>query len=252
MNWTRRIVIAILLVAGLLPATAQQQKQPLVLAFYATDVEQDHVDFAEQAVGFYAAGAAAGQYRFEATTDWNQMNAERLKDVQAVLWFNDAPRTEQQRKAFEQYMEHGGGWIGYHAAGYNDKDSGWPWFAKFLGAVFYGNNWPPLPATVNVDDRQSVATRGLPTSFLAPPNEWYSWSPVPRLNKDVHVLASLDKSNYPLGMKDTITAGDVPVVWTNQRYRMLYINMGHGAHIFDGEAQNKLMRNALQQILGRK
>jgi type 1 glutamine amidotransferase len=46
-------------------------------------------------------------------------------------------------------------------------------------------------------------------------------------------------------MKDTIRGGDVPVVWTNTRYRMLYVNMGHGEKIFDDPVQNRLFDNAL-------
>jgi type 1 glutamine amidotransferase len=45
-------------------------------------------------------------------------------------------------------------------------------------------------------------------------------------------------------MKEVITSGDVPVVWTNTRYRMLYVNMGHG-NVFSSEIQNKLLENAI-------
>ena len=66
-------------------------------------------------------------------------------------------------------MEHGGGWLGFHFAAYNDGDTHWPWFVKFLGgAVFYGNNWPPLPATLDVDDKTSPVTRHLPAQLSRP------------------------------------------------------------------------------------
>ena len=32
-------------------------------------------------------------------------------------------------------MEAGGAWMGFHAAGYNDKDTGWLWFVDFLGGA---------------------------------------------------------------------------------------------------------------------
>ena len=76
--------------------------------------------------------------------------------------------------------------------------------------------------------RTHPVTKGLPATYDAPANEWYLWKPSPRLNKDVHVFVTLDPSNYPIGEKDIITEGDLPVVWTNTKYRMLYINMGHG------------------------
>jgi type 1 glutamine amidotransferase len=46
-------------------------------------------------------------------------------------------------------------------------------------------------------------------------------------------------------MKDIITGGDLPVVWTNTKYRMLYINMGHGPMVYGDPIQNKLFENAI-------
>jgi type 1 glutamine amidotransferase len=166
------------------------------------------------------------------------------------VWLNDSPHTPSQRAAFEKYMEKGGGWMGFHAAAYNDESTGWPWFVDFLGgAVFYGNNWPPLPALLEVDDRSSSVTRRLSPKFMAPANEWYIWKPNPRANPGVRVLVTLARSNYPIGLKDTIEGGDVPVVWSNSRYRMIYMNMGHGDKIFDSAEQNRLFEDALGSLL---
>jgi len=229
------------------PCLAYSQQAPVhVLAFYSTDVERDHVDFAVQAVKFFADAAARDHYEFASTTNWDDMNPERLKDVQIVLCFNDSARTPQQRAAFEQYMEHGGGWFGFHFAAYNDEGTHWPWFVQFLGgAVFNGNNWPPLPATLLIDDKASPITRRLPAHFQSPANEWYSWLPNPRANKDVKVLLTLAPTNYPLGFKDTLTGGDIPVAWTNTKYRMFYVNMGHGDKIFSNPDQNQMFEDAL-------
>jgi len=188
-------------------------------------------------------------FHFESTTHWEELNVENLKKFQLVIWLNDFPKTPEQRAAFENYMTHGGAWLGFHVSAYNDDSTHWPWFVDFLGgAVFYGNNWPPLPAKLIVDDRTHPVTRGLPATFMAPANEWYIWKPSPRLNKDVRVLLTLDPSNYPIGLKDTITGGDLPVVWTNTRYRMLYMNMGHGDKIFTNSDQNRLFENAIRWL----
>lgn len=225
---------------------AQQQVRPRVLAFYSAGVERDHVMFAEQALQFFEAHAEAGGYDFASTPNWNDLNEARLKDVRLVMWLNDSPHTAVQRAAFERYMERGGGWMGFHAAAYNDESTGWPWFVQFLGGtVFYGNNWPPLPAMLSVDDRAHAITRRLQAQFRSPANEWYIWKPSPRENRDVKVLVTLAPSNYPIGLKDTIEGGDVPVVWTNTKYRMLYMNMGHGDKIFDSAEQNRLFEDAV-------
>lgn len=227
-----------------------------VLAFYSTDVEGDHVKTANDAIDFYRDLAAKNNFVFDLTTDWNKLDDNALKPYKLILWLNDFPKTSQQRTAFEHYMEHGGGWIGFHVAGYNDKDTHWPWFVDFLGgAVFYTNNWPPLPAKLTVDEPSSPVTKGLPVSFISPANEWYLWKPSPRLSKDVRVLVTLDPSNYPIGVKDVIRGGDLPVVWMNTKYRMIYVNMGHGKDgekIYSDPIQNKLFANAILWLGMRK
>jgi len=239
--------VLLLISACVLPATAfAQQAHFSVLAFYSTNVEKDHVMFAQQAIQFYSELAKRDGFEFAVSSSWDDLNAARLKDVNVVLWLDDFPQAPAQREAFEQYMKGGGGWLGFHIAAYNDEGTHWPWLLNFLGGgVFYGNNWPPLPAVLDVDDKTSPVTRHLPAQFTSPANEWYIWKPSPRLNKDIKVLVTLDKSNYPIGLKDTIQGGDVPVVWTNTKYRMIYMNMGHGDRIFIDPHQNQLFEDAL-------
>jgi type 1 glutamine amidotransferase len=245
-GWQVNRVLALFAVAVLSFAAHAQQPSFHVLALYSENVEQDHVDFAHQAIQFYTAAAKRDHFEFASTTDWNNLNAEKLAHYQLILWLDDFPHTAQQRAAFEQYMTHGGGWLGFHIAAYNDGDTHWPWFVQFLGGgVFYGNNWPPLPATLTVDDKSHPIMKRIPESFLSPANEWYIWKPSPRLNKNVKVLLTLSPSNYPLGLKDVVAGGDLPVVWTNTRYRMLYMNMGHGDRIFTSDQQNCLLEDAL-------
>jgi type 1 glutamine amidotransferase len=242
---------AVALTILFLPAIAAAQQPPEhtpfhALAFYTTKGEQDHIDFALQALRFYGDLAKKNNFSLASTTDWNDMSTDKLKDIQLVIWLNDFPHKPEQRKVFEDYMAHGGAWLGFHVAAYNDDSTNWPWFVDFLGgSVFFGNNWPPLPAKLIVDDRAHPITQNLPATFNAPANEWYIWKPSPRLNKDVKVLLTLDPQNYPIGLKDTITGGDCPVVWTNTRFHMLYLNMGHGDKIFTDATQNKLLENAI-------
>jgi YVTN family beta-propeller protein len=220
-----------------------------VVAFYSATAEPDHVQFAENALKFFSALAVSGNYTFDSTTDWANLNASYLKNYQVVIWLNESPSGAEQRLAFQRYMESGGAWLGFHAAGYNDKDTNWPWFVNFLGgAVFHINSWPPLPARLLVDDRTHSATANLPEAFVAPANEWYVWKPSPRLNKDVRVLLTFDPSNYPLGLKDVLTGGDLPVVWTNTKYKMIYMNMGHGDKIFTDATQNRVFENAILSL----
>jgi len=223
-----------------------QQRRFRVLAFYSDTTEPDHVQFARDAVKFFGNRAAEEHFTFDATNRWEDLNDERLRDYQVVIWLNESPSKPDQRSAFERYIERGGAWLGFHAAAYNDKDTDWPWFVDFLGgAVFDTNSWPPLPARIDIDDPSHAVTTGIPHDFESPSNEWYLWKPNPRSNENVRVLATLDPSNYSMGFKDVLTSGDLPVVWTNTKYKMLYMNMGHGDKIFTSQIQNQLIDNAL-------
>jgi uncharacterized protein len=222
-----------------------QSKPFHVLAFYSTNVEQDHVAFAMQAIPFFRAMAKRDHFDFETTTNWDEMNPGVLSRYQVVLWLDDSPSTPPQRAAFELYMEHGGAWLGFHIAGYMDSRRTWPWFADFLGTVFSGNSWPPLPARLDIDDPTHPVMKGLPSSYVSPANEWYSWEPDPRHSPNIKILMTLDPSNYPLGFKNTLAKGDIPVTWTNTKYKMIYTNMGHGNKIFASPVQNRFFQNAL-------
>jgi len=241
--------ILLILLCSLLLAPFQTRSEPRaarILAFYTDRGEPDHIAFARQALSFFAGVARAQHFEIASTTNWDDLDAEKLKDVRLVVWLNNFPKTQHQRDAFQTYMENGGRWIGFHVSAYNDAETKWPWFLAFLGGgVFYANNWPPLPAKILVDAPSHPAMRRLGASFVAPANEWYLWKPSPRLNQDVKVLMTLAPENYPIGLKDTIVAGDMPVVWTNTKYRMLYINMGHGDKIFTSDIQNKIFENAI-------
>jgi len=232
-------------------STAQQSRFPRfkVLAFYNENVEKAHVDFAKDAINYFKDLNIGKGFIFDITTDFSDLNDEKLSGYQLIIMLNDQPHTQKERDAFQRYMENGGGWMGFHVAAYNDKYTNWPWYLDFLGGgIFYRNNWPAMPAKLVIDESHPV-TRGLPDSFIAPENEWYQWKPSPRENKNIKVLVSLSPENYPLGLKDILLDGDLPVVWTNTNYRMIYLNMGHGNREFNDATQNHLIINAFRWVV---
>jgi len=232
------------------PSVAQPSGtgRPRVLAFFTSGGELDHVLFAQQAMRALTASAAADGFTFTATSDWDGLNDANLRDVRLMIWLNDAPRTAEQRQAFERYMNGGGAWLGFHVSGFGTN--AWPWFTAFMGGGrFAANNWPSLPARVNVDDRAHAITAGVPPTFVTPPTEWYAWTPSPRANPDVRVLLTLDASNFPLGVKNTINGGDVPVAWTNTQYRMVYLNFGHGDRIYSTPELPRMIDNTVRFLL---
>lgn len=234
------------------PANYAKAPRFKALIYYTQHAEEAHVQFAEQATTFFKKLNYGDGFVLDITTDFSKYPYEKLKEYNVIIMLNTSPNTKAERDAFEQYMENGGGWVGFHAAAYNDKNTHWPWFVKFLGGgVFYCNNWPPQPVLVEVDNEEHPVTKNLPASFVAPASEWYQWTPSPRRNKDVEVLLSLSPKNYPLGIKDVVNFGDFPIVWSNKNYRMIYLNMGHGDEEFIDGTQNLLLVNAFRWVVSK-
>jgi type 1 glutamine amidotransferase len=209
--------------------------------------------FATDAMRFFGEAADKFGFRVEATSNWADMNDENLKQYKPVVWLSGTPPSAQQQ-AFQRYMENGGAWLGFHVAAYIDRNSHWAWFKQYIGGGAFGvNNRPPLPARLIVDDTESPVTGGNPKTYVSPTNEWYSWRPSPRLDKNIHVLLTLDPTQYPMGIKGLITEKDpdVPVVWTNTNFKMLYMNMGHGDKVFSSPTQNRLFESGILWLLGR-
>ncbi|WP_420372448.1 ThuA domain-containing protein [Parabacteroides distasonis] len=221
------------------------------LAVYNPSVEEAHQRFAQDALQFLKDMTVGEGFVLDTTSNFNDFNDEKLRTYQLVISLDDNPgHNKEQREAFQRYMENGGGWLGFHAAAYNDRSTNWPWFVGFLGGgVFSRNNWPPMPAKLLVDDPRHPVAKAMPATFIAPINEWYQWEPSPRKRKNIKVLVTLSPENYPIGLKDIVSDGDLPVVWTNTDYRMIYLNMGHGDRIFSDPTQNHLFFNALKWVI---
>src|ERR1700754_1821614 len=122
--------VILLMLAGI--SAFAQKPDFKVLAFYSKNVEGDHVTFAKELRSFMSDMSDERNFTFDVTTDWTNLNDTLLRNYQVVIWINDFPHTDAQRKSFRKFMENGGGWIGFHVAGYNDETTNWPWFVDFM------------------------------------------------------------------------------------------------------------------------
>ncbi|MCC8038248.1 MAG: ThuA domain-containing protein [Bacteroidales bacterium] len=220
-----------------------------LLYYYDTEAEVAHVEFAEQTREFIHLLSYGEGFLYDVTTSLEAYPLDSLKKYDLIVMANALPKTPQERADFQRYMEDGGGWVGFHASGYNDSSTNWPWLNEFLGCgTFYCNTWPPQPALCQVDMKGHPVTKNLPAEFVAPACEWYQWNPPVTENRDVDVLVSLSQSNYPLGIKDIMSFGPFPIVWSNRNYRMIYLNIGHGDLEYTDATQNLLITNAIRWI----
>ena len=263
----KKLIVFCLLFYGFVNATAQSNATFKVITFFTGKSDQAHISFAEEANKWFLAMAAKYNFSYDTTTNWNNMNDEFLKQYPVVIFLDTRPDEPAQRAAFEKYMEHGGGWMGFHFAGFaltpSDFPQDWGWYHNyFLGAGSYvSNTWRPTSAILRVEDNTHPATKNLPQTFKSSPCEWYRWENDLRKNTDIKILLSIDSTSFPVGtgpkLHEIWHSGYYPVVWTNKKYKMMYFNMGHNdidyehhtnktlSYTFNNKTQDKLILDCL-------
>jgi hypothetical protein len=233
-----RLLLLIGLAAWAGPAGAQGNKPAFrVIAFFTGKNDLAHIDFVREANQWFPKQAAQHGFAYDTTSNWQNLNASFLARYQVILFLDTRPEQPAQRAAFQQYMEHGGAWLGFHFSAFALTPSAypqnWDWYhEQFLGTGDYaGNTWRPTSATLRVQDHRHPTTRKLAATFTSAPNEWYKWTHDLRQNQDIDILLAIDPSSFPLGTgpkpHEIWHEGYYPVAWTNRRYRMVYLNMGH-------------------------
>ena len=208
-----------------------------VIAFFTAKQDQAHISFVHEAERWFPEIAAQYNFSFDTTSNWQNLNSDFLSRYQVVVFLDTRPEDPAQRAAFQTYMEHGGAWMGFHFAGFaltpSAYPANWDWYHNaFLGAGSYvSNTWRPVSAILRVEDRKHPATSHLPETFKSSPSEWYRWEKDLRQNPDIDILLSIDSTSFPLGtgpkLHEIWHSGYYPVVWTNKKYKMIYLNMGH-------------------------
>lgn len=263
----RLAVVVFMIVLVLLPSWTVIKPRFRVISFYSAKSDRAHISFVHEANNWFTAMAAKYNFIYDSTGDWTNLNRDFLKEYQVVIFLDTRPENEDQRLAFREYIEKGGAWMGFHFAAFSLNNSAipqnWDWYHNtFLGSGEYkGNTWRPTTAVLRIEDKNHPVNRNLPDTFISAPNEWYSWKNDIRSNKDLTILLSIDPASFPLGtgpkQEEIWHSGFYPVAWTNNKFRMLYFNMGHNdidyenktnlelSFTFTSKTQNKMIINGL-------
>lgn len=271
MNQINKAFLLIILLGITICSHAQSPKPKFhVIAFYTAKNDLAHISFVHEANKWFPAMADKYHFSYDSTSNWDNMNAEFLSKYQVVLFLDTRPEVFAQREAFQNYVENGGGWMGFHFSAFALAQStypdNWDWYHNtFLGSGEYGSNtWRPTSAILRVEDKKHPVTKNLTKTFKASPNEWYRWQNDLRKNPSIKILLSIDSTSYPLGTGpkeyEIWRSGYYPVVWSNKNYKMVYVNMGHNdmdyehkydktnktlSNTFDSEMESKMILNSL-------
>lgn len=163
---------------------------------------------------------AENNFAVDSTTDSTRFTTANLKQYAAVVFLNTTGDVlnMQQQKAFENYIQKGGGFVGVHSA--TDTEYEWAWYGKLVGAYFVAHPQQQV-ATLNVVNRSSISTRHLPETWSRK-DEWYNFK---NINPDLKILIKLDESTYKGGTNGSFH----PMAWYHKfdGGRAFYTGLGH-------------------------
>lgn len=154
---------------------------------------------------------------------------DSLKNYGAVIFLSTTLDVLDagQEKAFERYIQSGGGFVGIHAAA--DTEYDWPWYNKLVGAYFLNHPNDPnvRQAIIEVKDTTHLATKGLPSRWERK-DEWYNYKSI---NPDINILATLDENSYEGGENGE----NHPIAWYHayDGGRAFYTGGGHTEESFN-------------------
>ena len=231
--------------------------EPAILVFSKTNAFR-HFDGIEGGLAFFSGMAdemGLGYFQTENSAVFNENDLSRF----SVVIFNNVTGdvlSEQQKQAFQVWLEAGGGWLGLHGAG-DGSHKEWPWYVEnLIGANFIAHIMSPQfqVATLVVDDTSHVVTDQLPRSWEHN-EEWYSWNVSVR-EKGFNVLITVDETTYNphyklLWSNKDLRMGDHPIVWNRcvEQGRALYSAMGHSGEAYEVSEYQLLLKEAVQWLM---
>lgn len=189
------------------------------------------------------------------TRDSNMIHPDSLRPYRILVWNNVMRNvlSGAQQQAFRDWMEGGGGWIGFHAAATNRRI--WPWYVDgFLGGDNFAQDHIAWGETTIHSDTVARPGRdlgvthpimaGVPRS-LGHYGEWYRWNPDPAANPAITVLQW-----YRPKRIDPAWPEALPVSWCRDvgKGRLFYTQASHEASLYREAWYQAMVANAVRWV----
>ncbi|GAA4199975.1 hypothetical protein GCM10022289_11140 [Pedobacter jeongneungensis] len=183
----------------------------------------------------------------DSTTNAINFNPSNLEKYNAVIFLSTTGDVlnDTQQKVFEDYIHHGGAFVGVHAA--TDCEYQWPWYGKLVGAYFAGHP-NQQEAELNVIDKNHLSTEMLPALWKRK-DEWYNFKSVAA---DLKVLITINEKSYDAGKAKM--GDNHPMAWyhTYDGGKAFYTELGHTEASYTEPLFLQHLLGGIKYALGRK
>jgi len=159
---------------------------------------------------------------------------------------NKAFDNEEQRKAFQDYIHNGGGFVGIHSATGSERN--WPWFWKLIGGSFAWHA-PLQKFTAQIVDTNHPATSFFQSKTWDWEDEFYTVKEQP---KDIRVLLGGNiKPLKGVGEKAANLPDLIPLAWCHEFEggRSFYTSLGHKKEYYSDPTYLKHLAGGIRWAL---
>ena len=216
-----------------------QEKEPKVLVFSKTGAFRHRSIPA--GITFFKKLQVETKWKINFTEASEDFSSENLKNYNVVVFLNTTGNilNNQQKKAFQKYINNGNGFVGIHAA--SDTEKKWSWFTNMIGATF--KDHPKVQNATLVVDKSSEhpAICHLKKQEIFK-DEWYNF--LKPVAKHVNILASVDESSY---QGKQMNSKIHPIVWYHHFNggRIFYTGLGHTNESYQDTRFQKMIKGGI-------
>jgi uncharacterized protein (TIGR03437 family) len=243
--WRYFVGVSILAIAAAQAASGATKRILYVTATYG--FRHDSIETSIQVMQDLA--AASGVFAIDNTEDVSLINADNLRNYDAVYFFTsgELPLSDQQKADLLDFIRSGKGFGGSHSA--TDTLYTWPEYGDMIGGIFDGHPWTQ-EASEDVEDPENPIVGHMAPSFRTL-EEYYQFRNFSRDN--VRVLLTLNTSTVDLTADGVNrTDGDFASAWI-RRYgqgRVFYSAFGHFNESFTQPMFRTMLMQALLWLVG--
>jgi uncharacterized protein len=176
----------------------------------------------------------------------SKLTPQNLKNLDVIVFYTtgELPLSDEQKKAFLDWIRSGKFFLGIHSA--TDTFYKWPEYGQMIGGYFNKHPWTQdTDVTIKTEDRTHPVTRHLPEGWSMK-EEIYQIKDFIGRDK-AHVLVSLDQTKTDMNKRD-VEAKDFPLVWWRDygKGKVMYNAMGHRPDVWTSDWYQTMIVNAIK------
>jgi type 1 glutamine amidotransferase len=181
----------------------------------------------------------------DATDDSLAINYKNLKQYKTLIFLCPTGKVfgPDEEKGLQEYIHHGGGFVGIHAAA--DCEYNFQWYGDLVGAYFKSHPKQQQAKWIVVD-KNHPASKNLPDVWDHF-DELYNYK---YFNPDIKVLVKIDEKSYEGGAN----GDNHPMIWYHDfdGGRSFYTEMGHTNECYSDPTYLGMLLGGIQYAMGKK